>query len=476
MTWPPARHITDSDFGALRHSFSETAQTYGQSIPHDIKTGEEKISPFSLSANHSMSNSPGETPHNADQSKANHFSENKSRPVYYSTKDSPRQTKQQRTYFNSSERERKSSQNIPDRTECFEDGPVYHNSEGSREHSPFSSHETVQYKSNSGRSDTEKKEYHATREHFPSSDEETRHDKYKRSDHEKNHKIKNTQKYSPYSDEETPQHKHNQRQLPTDQVERTSKKHSRDLGNQTFHSMSSLADSSRMSTPLFQPRGAARVSPQSPRGHHAPRYKRRSASDGFDSGFVGSEASRSSRLTTDNPDWSQKLNRSSQWDSTLHLDLVSEMDENEPTSSPEQLSTSYEITAEDGRQSPTKSPRNEQDVKFINSDSNPLSSTERNARPPAGYFAYNTSQTRLPGNSNASLPVHNAGNPSSSRPSERSLGERNSSVEETSWIHRDSRRISKDGLGKHDDKREVVMDSDERLRSQDRTSKHNNDR
>ena len=495
VTWPPSRTTPDSDI--LRHSFSETTQGYDQPIPDEIKTRRSGHSP----TNHSMSN--GQSPENNDQPRTDHFSAaDNSKPSYYSRKEQPKQFKsdQHRSDLKSSEGERRDSLNIRKHSPYSEEETVHHGSEqhrsdpsergddlnsgNIRKRSPFSSQETVVFKSDTSRPDRQGNKHLAdTREHSSYSDQE--HEKDKRlSKHYERKDYKNTKKHSPYSDEEAVHHKDNQTPKHSEKQSPEHRLGSPDLGARNFNSMSSLADSSRMSTPLFQPRGATRVSPHSTRGSHAPRYKQRNPSDGFDSGFVGSEASRSSRLTTDRPDGVQKLNISNQWDSSLHLDLVSEIDENETTSSPEQMSTTYELTAADGRQSPTKGTKSRQlseDVKFINCS--PPSSPETSPRTPAGYFEHRSSHTRLPGNGGNSLPVHNTADPSLSHINERPLLERrpssrrDSSVEETSRTRMDRRKMRR--AGSRDVSPEVTADirsSGNTVRPPKKTNEHNNER
>jgi hypothetical protein len=494
VTWPPSRTTPDSDI--LRHSFSETTQGYDQPIPDEIKTSRSGHSP----TNHSMSN--GQSPENNDQPRTDHFSAaDNSKPSYYSRKEQPKQFKsdQHRSDLKSSEGVRRDSLNIRKHSPYSEEETVHHRSEqhrsdpsergddlnsgNIRKRSPFSSQETVVYKSDTSRPDRQGNKHLAdTREHSSYSDQEHEKDKRlsKHSDCERKD-YQNTKKHSPYSDEEAVHHKDNQTPKHSEKQSPEHRLGSPDLGVRNFNSMSSLADSSRMSTPLFQPRGATRVSPNSARVSHAPRYKQRSPSDGFDSGFVGSEASRSSRLTTDRPDGIQKLNISNQWDSSLHLDLVSEIDENETTSSPEQMSTTYELTAADGRQSPTKGTKSRQlseDVKFINCS--PPSSPETSPRTPAGYFEYRSSHTRLPSNGGNSLPVHNTADPLLSHINERPLLERrpssrrDSSVEETSRTRMDRRKMHR--AGSRDVSPADIRSSGDTMRPPGRTNEHNNER
>lgn len=494
VTWPPSRTTPDSDI--LRHSFSETTQGYDQPIPDEIKTSRSGHSP----TNHSMSN--GQSPENNDQPRTDHFSAaDNSKPSYYSRKEQPKQFKsdQHRSDLKSSEGVRRDSLNIRKHSPYSEEETVHHRSEqhrsdpsergddlnsgNIRKRSPFSSQETVVYKSDTSRPDRQENKHLAdTREHSSYSDQEHEKDKRlsKHSDCERKD-YQNTKKHSPYSDEEAVHHKDNQTPKHSEKQSPEHRLGSPDLGVRNFNSMSSLADSSRMSTPLFQPRGATRVSPNSARVSHAPRYKQRSPSDGFDSGFVGSEASRSSRLTTDRPDGIQKLNISNQWDSSLHLDLVSEIDENETTSSPEQMSTTYELTAADGRQSPTKGTKSRQlseDVKFINCS--PPSSPETSPRTPAGYFEYRSSHTRLPSNGGNSLPVHNTADPLLSHINERPLLERrpssrrDSSVEETSRTRMDRRKMHR--AGSRDVSPADIRSSGDTMRPPGRTNEHNNER
>ena len=513
MTWPPSRNMADSDIAVLRHSFSETAQDYGQSNPHDVKTRRSGRSPeyHSVPANPSGRNPQNSDWRRTDPSSAGHFNADNSKPSYYSRRSGQFKSDQDRSDLKTSESERRdplNSAQIRKKSPYFEEETVHHSSEQTRpdsrssqrdrredlnEHSPYSSQETVRYRSDSTRPDRERNEYlKSTRQRSSHSDEETMNEKDKRlpkhSDHERQDYLssKNTRKHS--SDQETLSHKDKQTQplqRHTESTEKISPDHrigSPDLGNRKFNSMSSLADSSRMSTPLFQPRGATRLSTHSTRGSHAPRYKQRTPSDGFDSGFVGSEASRSSRVTTDHPDGVQKLNISNQWDSSLHLDLVSEIDEDEVTSSPEQMSTTYELTAEDGRQSPWKGKKNQQlneDVKFINSSPSPPSSTERYPRTPDGYFGYRTSYTKLPSNSGNLLPVHNT--TESERPSSerRPSSGHDSPAEETSRTRMDRRRISRARSGSRDVSPDVTADirsSGDTVRQPKRTNDRNNER
>ena len=207
------------------------------------------------------------------------------------------------------------------------------------------------------------------------------------------------------------------------------------------NSLSSLIDSSRMSTPLFHPRGATRVSPQDQR---RTKYKRRNASDGFDSGFVGSEGSRSSRMTSESPDIMRKLNLSNPWDSTLHLDLVSEVDENDSIASHDQLSTAYEPLTEHERQSRSsvgvdKIPCDTRESTFANSSPSPPLLRDR-TRKPARYFGCSTSRTNHKrSSSDSSLPVSRVqlADPSLSRISERTSSERSCRVDRASGAKKD---------------------------------------
>ena len=239
---------------------------------------------------------------------------------------------------------------------------------------------------------------------------------------------------------ESPSHKHNDSNR--NKAEKNATPLIKDQCRKS-NSLSSLVDSSRMSTPLFHPRGATRVS--SPQNHRGAKYKRCNPADGFDSGFVGSEESRSSRMTT-SPDIMGKLNLSNPWDSSLHLDLVSEMDENDSATSHEQLSTTYELATESARRSRSpmvvdRTPRDTGESTLVNSSPSPPSSSDRTRRKPARYFGYSTSRNakRQPSSEFSSpVPRVRLSDPSLSRISEKTSSERSSRVERTSGASRNA--------------------------------------
>ena len=481
MTWPPSRNTTDADIGILRHSYSETNQRCGESVPDDVKT------------RFSSSNPSGQNTHNADKTSS------------YFRKPGQFKSGQHRSDSRLSESERRNPLNLSDSREhslCSEEEAVRRRSEpGCLEHdrrddrmytraqSPFSSQETLRYRSDLDRTNHERNvPLKATKTRQPphSGEELSHNDKRlpKHPGHEREALYRNTRDPPPSSHEEIlPHGDHRSQTRQTGKRNETPERRvgSPDLGARTFHSMSSLADSSRMSTPLFQPRGTTRLPTRG-----SPRHKQRTPSDGFDSGFVGSEASRSSRVVTDHPDGEQKLNLSNQWDSSLHLDLVSEIDENEATTSPEQMSTTYEHTAESGRQSPrkwTKSQQMNEDIKFINASPSPPLSTERSPMTHTGYFGHRTSHNRLPSNSGNSSPVLNTGDPLLSHSNEKPLSERrcssghDSGPEKTSQTRVDRRRISR--RGSRDVSPEMtagIRVSGEAARSERRTNEQNNAR
>lgn len=160
------------------------------------------------------------------------------------------------------------------------------------------------------------------------------------------------------------------------------KQHISSLDHQTrnFNSLSSLGDSSRLSTPLFQPRGTTRMSPRVARGYHASKCNYGNQNDGFDSGFVGSDVSRNSRQFTGRLERSpSNINLTSQWDSNYHLDLVTEDEEETEQMSPLKLSSSNDRTANLHRHSSMTNLTVEQpndDVLRIQNE-RPLSSTEK---------------------------------------------------------------------------------------------------
>lgn len=301
--------------------------------------------------------------------------------------------------------------------------PGAEDSDNTKRGSPFTSQETLRYISDPNQPEVGKRERYNSanmrRKTSCSDNNEKRLPKHPYAGHD-------------CSDEESVY----QKESPAESVKQTqninkssqSRLASPDHGARKFNCMSSLADSSRMSTPLFQPRGSTRVFSHLARRSHVPRYKQRHGhtGDDVDSGFVGSETSRSlTTLTTDRPDGVQKISISNQWDSSLHLDLVSEIDENDSPPS-EQLSTTYDNAPEDGPRSPKKATRRQQNhnIKFINASPSPPSSAERSPRSPDGYFRYRTSCRRSPSNS---LPVYRTGDPALSRVNERPFLERKSS-------------------------------------------------
>lgn len=489
MTWPPSRDVADSDIHLLRHSFSETPRVYGQSMPDNFKTNTRRLDGVHSLANFSTFNPSGQSLQNTDPAGKTTVNS----PSYHCRKEQPTQL-DSCTPLHSNET-RKHSPNSEEEAvdgrsdlRSAERKRISHDRFGTTpEYSPYSSQGNVHYGSDSRDADGERNEHlysENTRVHSPYVDEEATYDSDKlspkRSDYERKEYLnsKNTRQHPPYTGDELVRHKKAQlpkRDVKTDQSpeQRT---RSADLGARKFNSMSSLADSSRMSTPLFQPRGPTRSSPHLTRGPHVPRYKRRTLSDGFDSG-LGSEASRSLRLTTDLSDGVQKLNASNQLDSSLQLDLVSEMDENEPAYSPELTSTNYEPTAENGRQSPkmdTRSSKRNDDIIFINSSPSLPSTAERSPRAPAGYFTYRTSRDRLPSNGG-----HNTDDPSLSR--DRPLLERRpssghaSSVEETSRTHVDRRRTNRSGSTTPEVPADIRTSS-HTMRPPARTSDHNSER
>ena len=494
MTWPPSRDVADSDIHLLRHSFSETPRVHGQSMPDSFKTNARRLDGVHSLANFSTSNPYRQSLKNTDQAGKKTVDS----PSYHCRKEQPTQL-DQCTPPHSNET-RKHSPNFEEEavdgrfdSRSAERERISHDRfRTTSEYTPYSSQGNVHYRSDSRDANGGRNEHvysENTRVHSPHTDEEATYDSDKPlpkcSDYERNEylKSKNTIQHPPYSDHELLRHK--EAQLPT-RIEKTDqspklRSRSTDLGARKFNSMSSLADSSRMSTPLFQPRGATRGSPHSTRGPHVPRYKRRTPSDGFDSG-LGSEASRSLRLTTDLSDGVQKLNVSNQLDSSLQLDLVSEIDENEAAYSPELVSTNYERTAENGRQSPKIDSRNSkrsEDIIFIDSSPSPPSTAERSPRTPKGYFTYRTSRDRLPSNSGHSLSLHNTDDPLLSR--DRPLLERGpssghaSSVEETSRTYMDRRRTNRSGSATPEVPADIRTSS-HTVRPPAKTNEYNNER
>ncbi|XP_028408353.1 uncharacterized protein LOC114530931 [Dendronephthya gigantea] len=449
MTWPPTRNVPDSDIGVLRHSFSDALQDYHR---NDF--------------DHSK-----QSPRNSDQAKADHFNSGNSlkeqhsgqlrqhRPDLNTSMDHFNSTRQHSPSWNEDVLRHSSE---PDRSADYSnlghDSKVCENLGPTNENSPFSSQETVRCRSDSKIPVGEKNEHLHSGEHC---DQKSVRQKKR---HEQS--ARELQEY------EAARNK-------TPDLQRFS---SPDVKPRKCNSMSSFGDSSRMSTPLFRPsRGSTQV----------PKYKRRNTNDDVDSGFVGSEASRSSRLTTDHSDGVQKLGISNQWDSSLQLDLVSEIDENEVSSSPEQMST----TCEDGRRSPIKALTRRQldeHSKFINSSPSPLSSPENSFRTPEGRFGYKTSHTRLPSNGNL-LPVHDTHDPEISngrtRGSERAPVEhrphsrRGSSIDGTSALIEtsvDRQNISRKYSGPSDVPPEATADISNsgfgNVGSRDKTNEHKNER
>ena len=501
MTWPPLRNMTDADIGTLRHSYSETTQRYGRPVPDKTRNQ------FLSSTPHSTSNPSGQNTHNTERPRKDHYSAVSPKTSYHcreprqfesnqhrselkppkSEKRDPLDSSSARKHTPYSEEETRGD-NLKSRCSEHE----RRNKQARREYedkrddlvntsaqSPYSSQETLRNRSDLDRPNYEKNPALNSIRQPPYSGKEAVHEKDKRLPKQPGHERQdylNTRNYPPCSDDET----HKEHHTPERQTKNRSHERrvcSPDLGTRKFHSTSSLADSSRMSTPLFQPRGATRLSTC---GTQAPRYKQRAPSDGFDSGFVGSEASRSSRVITDHPDGEQKLNISNTWDSSLHLDLVSEIDENEATSSPEQLLTTYEVAAEGGRESPRER-RNSQineDIKFINSSPRPSLSTETSPMTRTGYFNCKASQNQSPSNGDNSSPVPNTGEPLLSHISERPLLERRCSTgsEEASRTRVDRRRIRRGGSGSRDVSPEVTADIRSSGNTERRTNEHNSAR
>ena len=503
MTWPPLRNMTDADIGSLRHSYSETSQRYGRSVPDKTRNQ------FLSSTHHSASSPSGQNTHNNERPRKDHYSANSPKTSSHSSEPRQFELNQHRAERKPPKSEKRhplNSYSARKHTPYSEEENGHDSlksrcSEHERRHeqerrnyedkrddfvnttaqSPCSSQETLRNRSDLDRPNHEKNQALNSTRLPPGSGKQAVHEKDKRLPKQPGHERQdylNTRNYPPCSDEETRKDHHTQ----TSQRQTKNQSHERrvgspDFGARTFHSTSSLADSSRMSTPLFQPRGATRLST---RGTQAPRYKQRAPSDGFDSGFVGSEASRSSRVITDHPDGEQKLNISNTWDSSLHLDLVSEIDENEATSSPEQMSTTYEVTTECGRESPRERTNSEinEDIKFINSSPRPSLSTERSPMTHTGYVNCRTSQNQLPSNSDNSSPVPNTVEPLLSPSSERPSLERRCSTgsEETSRTRVDRRRISQGGSGSRDVSPKMTADIRGSGKTERRTNEHNSAR
>ena len=456
MTWPPSRDAADSDIHLLRHSFS-APPAYGQSTPDPLKAntarldGVHSLGNFSPSNRQTFQNTgvPGKDTVNGPS-----YYRREKQPTHLDKSTPPRLSETRKHSRNSEE---EVADGMSDLTSTERERINQHSFGRSPGYSSYSS-PNVHYRTDSKDADDEgngRLYSEDTREHSPYLDEDTTYDSDKqlpkRSDRERKESLnlRNTAHSRDFQHEPV-RRKDKQAQLPkrAEKTDQSTEQRTRsiNLGARKFNSMSSLAESSRMSTPLFQPRGTTRGSTHSTRDQHAPRYKRRTLSDAFDSG-LGSEASRSLRLTTDLSDGVRKLNVSNQWDSTLQLDLVSESNENEATA--ELMSTNDEPAADNGRQPPKKDRRSsKQEIIFTNSSPNPPSAAERSSRTPTGYFTYRTSRDRLPsnddGHSGHSLPVHNTDGASLSRDPPRlerrpSSGHA-SSVEETSHTHTDRHR------------------------------------
>lgn len=445
MTCPSTRSFPDTNIG-VRHSFSEAMQD----DPSDFNHSEQ--SP--RKSDHAKTNNINKG-NSLKEQQAGQLKSDQHWPDLNTSMDPFNSTTQHSLYCDEDVLRHESDfhRNLG-RDVCDNLGPA-------KENSPFSSQETVRCRSDSkipvGESNG-----------LPHSDEHSDRESLRlKETHEQFRSRRKFQEYEARRNKNPDQQRFS----------------SSGLKPRKFNSMSSLGDSSRMSTPLFQPREPTRGHTHPPHGStQVPKYKRRNTSDDVDSGFVGSEASRSSRLNSDHG--VQKLSISNQWDSSLQLDLVSEIDENEVSSSPEQISTAYE----DGRRSPSKalsSRQMDEHSKFINSS--PLSSPENSLGTSAGGFGYKTSHTRLPSNGNL-LPVHDTHDPEISHGSEtapvecRPRSRRGSSIDGTSTLidtPMNRPKIRRKYNGPRDVSPEVTADisnSGSRVRSHDKRNEHKNER